>query len=238
VEPHANRAGKDNQSVAVNPQGGNYRGTFGRETSSTPAAGDGKLQHLPSDSIVITWVNPLNPLEVVRRAFPYSDVSTVLRVANHNTYSTADNSVPLDQRGQWVLVGPPNVKITPDGPADCCKLVPSLTPEDSAKYVGIKVTASRSFRVDIKVYDNMGQFVNKVAFSVPQSEFANLEREGTTGGNRSLRVLWDNRTEDGALAGTGAYIFKTTVTLNKIPGVAEDQVERTEHRLVGVVRDR
>jgi hypothetical protein len=237
VEPHANRAGKDNQVVPVSPQGGYYRGTFGRETSNTPVAGDGKLQHLPGDSIVITWVNPQNPLDVVRKAFPYSDVSTSLKVINHNVYSQVDNSLPLSDRKQWVLVGPPAVKITPDGPADCCKLVPALTPKDSTRYVGIKVTASRSFRVDIKVYDNIGQFVNKLAFTVPQAEFANLEKE-PAGGNRSLRVLWDNRTEDGAFAGTGAYVFKTTVTLLRIPGVAEDQVERTDHRLVGVVRDR
>lgn len=237
VEPHANRAGKDKQEVSLVSQGGNYRGTFGRETSATPVANDGKLQHLVPDSIVITWVNPLNPLDVVRKAFPYSDVSTALKVVNHNVYSQVDNSIPLSDRKQWVLVGSPTVKITTEGSADCCRLVPALTPQDSAKYVGIKVTASRSFRVDLKVYDNMGQFVNKLAFSVSQAEFANLQKE-PVGSNRSLGILWDNRTLDGAFAGTGAYIFKTTVILNKIPGIAEDQVERTEHRLVGVVRDR
>jgi hypothetical protein len=146
IQPHANRAGKDNQEVPVASQGGNYRGTFGRETSNSPVPGDGKLQHLPTDSIVVTWVNPLNPLDVVRKAFPYSDVSTSLKVVNHNVYSLVDNSLPASERKQWVLVGPPAVKVTPEGPADCCRVVPALSPKDSVQYVGIKVTASRSFR--------------------------------------------------------------------------------------------
>lgn len=241
VQPNTNRSGKDNEGVSVTapPGSGSYTGSFGRETSTTPAANDGKLQHLPTDSIVVTWVNPLNPLEVIRKAFPYSDVRTALQVVNHNTVSKADNSIPADQRTQWVLVGSSTVKITTEeGPADCCRLVPTMTPQDSSKYVGIKVTASRSFRVEVKVYDNLGQFVNKLTFSVSQAEFTNLAREGLTGNNRSIRVLWDSRTVDGAFAGTGAYVFKTTVTLNKIPGIAEDEVVRTDHRLVGVVRDR
>lgn len=235
VQPSSVRS-TDKEGVVVNPLGGLvYNGTFGRETSITPAVGDGKLQHLPTDSIVVIWVNPLNPLDFIRKSFPYSDVKTTLDVINHNVYSKTDISTPIGERKQWVLVGSPNVKITPEGKPDCCRLVSVLSKEDSVKYVGIKVTASRSFKVDIKVYSNLGQFVNKLTFSVSQSEFMNLNKE-PVGDNRSLRILWDNRTEAGVFAGTGAYIFKTTVTLNKIPGIAEDQVERTEHRLVGVVR--
>lgn len=240
VEPHANRAGKDRENVALTlVSGTTYGGQFGREAINTAAApNDGKLTHLVADSIVVTWTNPANPLHVIRKAFPYSDVRTALDVRNHNTYSVTDNTTPLADRKQWVLVGSTTVKVQVENgtEADCCKLVGAITPQDSAKYVGIKVTASRSFSVDIKVYDNLGQYVNKISFSVSQAEFANLPREGTSGSNRSLRVLWDNRTEDGAFAGTGAYIFKTTVTLNKIPGIATDQVVRTDHRLVGVVR--
>jgi hypothetical protein len=240
VEPHANRAGKDRETVALIPAGGStFGGKFSREATNVGAtANDGKLTHLVADSIVVIWTNPANPLHVIRKAFPYSDVRTALDVRNHNTYSVTDNTTPLADRKSWVLVGSSTVKVqVEDGTkTDCCKLVGTLPPEDSVKYVGIKVTASRSFSVDIKVYDNLGQYVNKISFSVSQAEFANLPREGTTGSNRSLRVLWDNRTEDGAFAGTGAYIFKTTVTLNKIPGIATDQVVRTDHRLVGVVR--
>ena len=237
VQPHANRAGKDNQAVEVRPAGGtSYTGSFGRETSTASVANDGKLQHLPTDSIVVTWVNPQNPLDVIRKAFPYRDVRTALVVENHNTYSKADNTIPMVKGKQWILAGSNNVKITTSGGSgDCCVVVPTLPSEDSVKYVGIKVTASRSFRVEIQVYDNLGQYVNKVGFEVPQAEFNNLPRVGTTGNNRSLSVLWDSRTEDGSFAGTGAYIFKTTVTLLRVPGIAEDQVAETDHRLVGVV---
>jgi hypothetical protein len=240
VQPGGNRGGADRESVAVAPIVGSiYSGVFGREVltgGNRVVPGDGKLQHGAADSIVVTWVNPRNPLDVVRKAFPYSNVKTTLLVGNHNTYSMTDPTPITTDRRHWVLVNPVNILVTAD-PGSNHKVVPGITPEDSLKYVGIKVTASRSFRAEIKVYSNLGHFVNKLAFSVPQEEFLKLPADGT-GGDRSLLVLWDNRAADGSFAGTGAYVMKTTVTLNKIPGLAEDEVARTDYRRVGVVRNR
>lgn len=239
VQPNGNRSNADRESVSVAPIVGSvHSGVFGRETltgGNRAIPGDGKLQHGASDSIVVTWVNPRNPLDVVRRAFPYSNVKTTLLVGNHNTYSKTDPTPVTPDRKQWVLVNPVNIQISAD-PGSSHKVVPGITPEDSLKYVGIKVTASRSFRVDVGVYSNLGQFVNKFSFSVSQEEFQKLAADGA-GGDRSLLVLWDNRAEDGSFAGTGAYVMKTTVTLNKIPGLAEDEVARTDFRRVGVVRN-
>jgi hypothetical protein len=240
VQPSGNRGNADRESVTVAPIVGSvYSGFFGREVltgGNRVVPGDGKLQHGAADSIVVTWVNPRNPLDVVRRAFPYSNVKTTLLVGNHNTYSKTDPTAITPDRKQWVLVNPVNILVAAD-PGSNHKVVPGITPEDSLKYVGIKVTASRSFRVEIKVYSNLGHFVNKLAFSVNQEEFRKLAADGA-GGDRSLLVLWDNRTEDGSFAGTGAYVMKTTVTLNRIPGLAEDEVAYSGYRRVGVVRNR
>jgi hypothetical protein len=87
------------------------------------------------------------------------------------------------------------------------------------------------------IFSNLGEFVNRIRFTVSQAEFMKLSK-GTKNGTRQLRVLWDNRVANGRPAGTGAYIMKTTVTLLRIPGVAEDEAESTQFRRVGVLRPR
>jgi hypothetical protein len=111
-----------------------------------------------------------------------------------------------------------------------------MTSIDSLRYVGNVIQASRAFRVEIQIFSNLGQFVNKIGFTISQGEFAKLSKS-PSGNTRQLKVLWDNRTSNGNLAGTGAYILKTTVTLLSIPGIAEDETSSTDYRLVGVLRD-
>ena len=89
--------------------------------------------------------------------------------------------------------------------------------------------------MSINIFTNLGAFVNKIEFEVPQNEFDKLSK-GIKNNTRMMRVLWDNRAQDGTLAGTGAYIFKTDVTLLKKPGTAEDQEVRSDYRIVGVLR--
>ena len=91
--------------------------------------------------------------------------------------------------------------------------------------------------MEIQIYTNLGQFVNKIQFALTQSEFTKLTK-GVKNNTRQLKVLWDNIAADGSKAGTGAYILKTTVTLLKIPGIAEDEAVSTDYRVVGVLRSK
>lgn len=232
--PKPNRPALDIENVSLAGSGTTYAGSFQRETISTTPIADGRLTHLPGDSIVITWVNPANPLHVMRRAFPYNDISTVLQVKNPKGFITSDYTAPRPAGKHWIIAGSPDMVVSSATP-NCCEVKPVLTEEDTTANVGIRITASRGFRVQIQVYDNLGQFVNRLSFVLTQEQFNALPKPAA-GSNRTVWVLWDTRTENGSYAGTGAYIFKTAITLNKIPGVAEDAQEITDHRRVGVIR--
>ncbi len=225
----------DRENVALAPSTGFQLGSFGRETSTLVKA-DGKLQHLPTDSIVITYINPDNPLDIVRKAFPYSDVSTALTVTHHNDWSRGGDAVDPKPGEQFVLVTQGNVSPTVESGNKNWSIIPALiTRDDSLRYVGNVIEASRAFKVEVLIYTNLGQFVNKIQFSLTQSEFNKLAK-GVKSNTRQLKVLWDNVAADGSKAGTGAYILKTTVTLLKIPGIAEDEAVSTDYRIVGVLR--
>jgi hypothetical protein len=227
----------DRENVSLTAAGGYHKGNFGRETNASPTPGNGKLEHVPSDSIVVTYVNPENPLDVIRKAFPYSDVSTQVSVIRHNDYSRGGDQVYVTVKDQFVLVGPSNIVPTADGPANW-HVIPSVaTAKDSLRYVGNLIEASRAFRVEMTIFSNLGEFVNRIGFTVTQAEFMKLSKGGKNG-TRQLRVLWDSRAANGRPAGTGAYIMKTAVTLLRIPGVAEDEAESTQFRKVGVLRPR
>ena len=224
----------DREKVTLASAGGYQKGNFLRETGSSPIPGNGKLEHLPADSIVITYVNQDNPLDVIRRAFPYSDVSTQVTLIRHNDYSRGGDGGPADPDRQFVVVA--SDPLTSAAGSQNFSVIPSLaTQRDSLRYVGNLIEASRAFRVEATIFTNLGEFVNRLSFTVSQAEFLKLTK-GTKSGTRQLRVLWDNRARDGRPAGTGAYIMRTTVTLLRIPGVAEDEAVSTDFRRFGVLR--
>lgn len=227
----------DREHVTMIPASGFQTGNFGRETLNTHSSDDGVLQHLSSDSIVITYVNPDNPLDVIRKAFYYTDVSTVLKVIRHNDYARAGDAAPTKPGVHFILVAPGGVSPTSREAVQNWSVVNALsTAQDSLRYVGDIIQASRAFKVDVQIFSNLGQYVNRIGFSLSQAEFEKLPKSAN-GKTRQLRVLWDSRTFENNLAGTGAYIFKSTVTLLRIPGVAEDEASTTDYRVVGVLRD-
>ena len=227
---------KDHEELLPVPGSGYVTGDFQREVSTTPTVGDGRLQHLPGDSIVILYVSPENPLDRVRKAFPYTDVLTVLTVDRQNDFARAKYAAPSPFVPQFMLVAPATVKALPADQFDHWLMAPGpMTVQDSMRFVGLTVEASRAFTVDMKVFSNLGAFVNKLTFTVDQNEFQKLEKS-ERGSSRRMRILWDSRSRNGAMVGTGAYVIKTTVTLMKIPGIAEDNTMRTDYRRVGVLR--
>ncbi len=235
IRPSSARV-KDHEDPVMVPGAGYLSGTFQREISVIPTVGDGRLQHLPGDSIVVTFVSPENPLDRVRKAFPYADVATVLNVGGQNDYARAKRTAAPAYDPQWLLVAPAAVQASPNDPLDHWRLQDGpMAPEDSLRYVGLTVEASRAFRVEVRIFSNHGEFVNKVAFAISQAEFMKLEKSAQ-GDTRRLKVLWDGRSRNGDQAATGAYVIKTTVTLINIPGIAEDNTVRTDYRRVGVLR--
>jgi hypothetical protein len=63
-------------------------GTFARELRDPAVSGDGRLQHLAGDSIVLVYRNPDVPLDTVRRAYPFILVSPL------DTVSPVDTTKP------------------------------------------------------------------------------------------------------------------------------------------------
>lgn len=234
VMPSTTRV-KDREPLILAPGPGYLRAGFEREISLTPAPGDGRLQHLPGDSIILLFVNPENPLDRVRKAFPFSDAPTVLHIGPQNDYARSPMGPPT-MGPQFLLVADPALRPSPVDADDRWRTLPGpLSSLDSLRYVGLTVEASRAFTLDLRIFSNLGAFVNKLTFTLDQTEFRKLE-QGARDGTRRLKVLWDSRTRDGALVSTGAYVIKTTVTLMKIPGIAEDNTVRTDFRKVGVLR--
>jgi von Willebrand factor type A domain len=71
-------ASADLEKLNLVPTGNHVSATFVRLESLTPLAGDGILQHLSTDSLILTWVNPENSLDVVRRAYPFQSIQPTL----------------------------------------------------------------------------------------------------------------------------------------------------------------
>ncbi len=136
---------------------------------------------------------------------------------------------------RWLLVGAPSLKVSSGSGMAASAVTAELDREDSASFVGLRLEATRSFQADIRIYDNLGHYVNRIAFTVPPSEFSKLPL-ASDGRTRRLTVLWDNRSEDGHLVGTGSYVLKSSVSLLRLPGMAETTPSRTQYRRIGVIR--
>jgi hypothetical protein len=106
---------------------------------------------------------------------------------------------------------------------------------DSLRHAGVTVEAGGPFKAHIRIYSNLGQFVNRLILTVPEGEFPKLDA-GAEPGMRKLRILWGNRAADGARAGTGAYVFKTEVSLLR-PTDGGEPKAWSGYRVFGVLRE-
>jgi hypothetical protein len=179
--------------------------------------------------------NSLRPGEIVRRSYPFIPppaVPPVLIVKRHNSVAQSDPEL-LPAGRKWILAAHPDLRITPLHPGDkCCHILPwPLDSVQSSRYVGLTVEATRPFKVDVKVFSNLGQFVNEVTFSVDEAHFRRLP-QGSLDSSRVMKILWDNRTAEGGLAGTGAYVMKSHVALTQ-GGLSNRRIQ-----MVGVLRKR
>lgn len=227
----------DRENVAMAGAASAYSGGFSREVGVSPAAGDGRLTHLVGDSIVLIYVNPLTQKQI-RRSYPYLDFRNNIGILPHNTFAKLHQNPPIQNGSQWAIGDAAGLAVQPHlaGGGVCCEVFPSvLTAEDSAKFVGLKVLASREFALEMQVFSNLGHLVNKVSFIVPRSEFTKLTSVPGTD-VRYLRLLWKGLTLGSQRAGTGAYVFKTKVTLLPVPGVAGVDYSAATINTLGLLR--
>ena len=150
-------------------------------------------------------------------------------------------SVPSEASGDennWMLVGVDDPQAAPLQKTACCGYSDPWRPDvmrNFFPYVGLKIEASRSFRVNVQVFSNLGDFVDRFTFSISPGEFEKLP-PGSVQDSRVMRVLWKGRGQNGRVAGTGAYVLKYSVTLNAVPGVADERVAATDVMRVGLLR--
>lgn len=209
----------DRETVPLAGGGGNFQGTFLRMESAAPVPGDGTLQHLAADSLVVAWVNPEDSLEAVRRVYPYRGPGDILAIRPHNAIARADRDPALPGGPAWIVSDAAGLDLGKGGRA-CCSIasvpVDAHNP-DSLRLVGFIIEASRGFTLDLKVYSHLGEPVHQVAFAVSDAEFPKLAA-GARKGTRLLRLLWSGTTREGTRAGNGVYVFKSVIALSPAPG--------------------
>jgi hypothetical protein len=229
----------DRENVAMSGAASPYRGSFAREVGLSPVLGDGKLHHLANDSIVLLYVNPVSQ-QKVRRSYLYIDFKNEIGLIPHNTVAHAPQNEDLTNGSQWIIADAPNLKVEIIGKSGTCCEIRSVSTDpkspDFLHYIGQKVEASREFSVEMAIFTNVGQFVNKVAFTVTRPEFIKLT--AVVGKEtRYLRLLWKGFSLVGSRAGTGAYILRTTVTLLPVPGLTASTKTTTDYVRMGLIRN-
>lgn len=228
----------DREKVSMGGSASPYTGAVFRETSAGPAAGNGTIEHLPGDSLIFTYVNPLNPAQRVRRSYPFVHFSNIVGITPQNSVANT-SSLPVPDGHPWIISDAPGLVVQAlPGSGPCCRVLAApvnAQSPDSLRTVGIVLEASREFTLDVKVFSTLGDFVNRVGFTVNRAEFPKLTAVAGKDA-RSLRLLWNGRTLAGVPVGTGAYVLKTTLTLLPLPGItAAAPVVSKLHR-VGVMR--
>ncbi len=232
--------GNDKETLPLTGATHVVTGNFSREVNSATIPNDSKLQHMAlNDSVIVVFQNPEFPLETVRRAFKYEDISTVLNLAWRNPVGQTTLNVPANQ--QFIIAsGVAGLKAEPTGSnLNCCYSMDTTTLHtvDSANFVGIGLTVTREFSASFRIFDNLGTLVNTIAFKLPKAEFAKLKAKDPRAKSHKVWVLWNGITNQNAKAATGAYIMFGTVTLAIEPGVAEDKATTVLKRRIGLIRN-
>ncbi len=211
-------------------------GNFNRSINSNPSK-NGALEHAETDNIILVYHNADVPLDTIRVSYPFKFIPLIpgdLVVSNHNTVAKPQISEMSNDSHQWTLVGPSNLQVESSDATKCCKIIDAEHAKtEFSSYVGFVLQASRAFSVDVKVFDHLGLYINKLHLKVSQNEFDKLPK-GSTKGTSTLSLLWNSRTEDGGFVGTGVYIFKTQMHLEPLAGAKD--ADSSFVRTYGVLR--
>ncbi len=93
-------------------------------------------------------------------------------------------------------------------PAD---LPTTMSPPDRPHAGGLVLDASHPFSLNLRVHDNLGQFVSRVKLEITDDDLARLP-QGSLPGTHRLYLLWNGTATSGALAATGAYVYVWNLT--------------------------
>ena len=176
--------------------------------SADALAGDGIWQNAGLDSLVMIYVNAENPLDSIRKSVLFEDRPSLLDMTRHGDIARMGSQSGPPEGVQWLIVGAGDLDVRDEAGRKCCRPVPGpLDQRDSTRYVGVTLSASRAFRFTAQVFSSLGENVSKVDFTLSDAELGKLP-PGREPGTRILKILWNNRSASGDLAGTGAYIIK------------------------------
>ena len=183
----------DRETILLHPGQGYCNGSFTRGLATVPTVGDGILQHLASDSIVLFYQNPAYPGETIRRSYNFEPPPGTVDVRWLTPIANGDGSLARST-DTWILASPERLNVTQKpGGGECCGWVAGpVSRKDSLGYMGLEISASDPFTVDLHVFTNLGQLVGKAGFSLAQSEFDKLPL-GQGDSTRTLTILWGNR---------------------------------------------
>ena len=88
---------------------------------------------------------------------------------------------------------------------------------DPSRSGGLVLETTYPFLIDLRVFNNLGQFVTRVRLNVTDKDFTRLEA-GSTLGSRRLHLLWNGIADNGNLAATGAYVHAWNITFFPVDG--------------------
>ena len=84
---------------------------------------------------------------------------------------------------------------------------------DVVHFGGLIFEATAPFDLELRVFNNVGEFVSAVKAEVSEPDFVRLE-PGALAGTRRLTLLWNGVAQNGQLAASGAYLFKYVLAVH------------------------
>ena len=209
----------DAETIVLNLGNGNvYQGPQAVNGSAeAPVAGNGTLEGDANGKLILTWMHPRDPREFavfelpgkrIPVVPPFIDVERV-RDVTHGEVIDAPVADPV------VIYGGANlVRTNPDAPqvthgaclANCGGQ--SIRLGDPAKIPSFVFKTASPFTYSVKVFDNLGNFVNSAEGAVDAAKWQTMPRKGD-----SVAVVMSlvPVAKNGAMIGSGVYIMRATI---------------------------
>jgi len=166
--------------------------------------------------------HPGNRRVALRLALPLS-----IRIGPTSTGGVAHVPTPGPLDPTWSVIATGGGEIGAPGGAR----VPVRDNADPSRFGGLTVEASAPFRLSLRIFSNLGQSVSGLALVLDEAEFARLPI--LPNGSRRFTLLWNGRSQEGQLAGTGAYIYSWNVSSTDNEGRA---VSQSDQKIYGLLR--
>jgi hypothetical protein len=210
----------DAETTVLNRSGGGsvYQGQQPLNGGSlTPAAGNAILESDPNGSVTLTWTHPRDPREFAVYTLPGKKIPVVdpfievvrVRDVTQGAVITGVVADPVILYGGADLVptGPAGPHIVHSGCLANCT-AETVRIGDPDKLPSFIFKTASPFTYDVKIFDNLGNFVNQSGGAVDAAKWQTMPRKGD-----SVAVVLSVLpvAKDGALIGSGVYILRATI---------------------------